>query len=232
MTEPVISLRCSLCGGERFTSRKVLWPELAASWQLTQHEVSYVDEQQGCACDSCGASLRVVALGQALREVWATELTVREYLGTDAAARLRVLDINGAAAISPLLAMLKGYVRTDYPAVDLHALPYADGQFDLVVHSDTLEHVDNPVLALEQCRRTLAARGRLCFTVPVIVGRLSRSRAGLAKSHHGDPTTTGDDFLVHTEFGADVWTYVAQAGFSRCAFTFIRYPAAAAITAW
>src|SRR5208282_3830755 len=42
----------------------------------------------------------------------------------------------------------------------------------LVIHSDTLEHVERPVRALEECRRVLAPGGRVCFTVPIIVGRL------------------------------------------------------------
>jgi hypothetical protein len=73
--------------------------------------------------------------------------------------------------------------------------------------------------------------GAICYTVPIIVGRLSRSRAGLPKVHHGDPDETGDDYLVHTEFGADVWTLPAQAGLSRVTIHTVAYPAAIAISA-
>ncbi len=61
----------------------------------------------------------------------------------------------------------------------MHAIPYAAGTFDIVVHSDTLEHVENPVHALAECRRVLKPGGALCFTVPIIVGRLTRNRKGL-----------------------------------------------------
>ncbi len=223
---------CSLCGGVEFTSHQVLWPELVSAWQLAAHEVAYVDDQQGCTCNACGASLRVVALGQALQDAWQTGLTVQEFVCQPAAAALQVLDLNGAAGLSEVLSSLPGYVRADYPAVDMHSLPYAAASFDIVMHSDTLEHVEWPLLALQECRRVLAPGGRLCFTVPIIVGRLTRSRLGLAKSHHGDPSTTGDDFLVRTEFGVDAWTILAQAGFPRTMINVVQYPAATALSAW
>lgn len=61
----------------------------------------------------------------------------------------------------------------------MRSLPFADASFDIVLHSDTLEHVGHPVLALHGCRRVLAPTGRLCFTAPIVVGRLSRSLPNL-----------------------------------------------------
>jgi SAM-dependent methyltransferase len=223
---------CSICGGARLSFEKVLWPELVAEWQLSEIETAYIDEQQGCTCDACGANLRVVALGDAVRQALGTDLPLQAFVSTAAATQFRILDINGAAAISQTLARLPLYVRGDFPAVDMHALPYGDKSFDLVIHSDTLEHVERPVRALEECRRVLAARGRVCFTIPIIVGRLTRGRAGLAKSYHGDPSNCSDDFVVHTEFGADAWCFVMQAGFTRVAINQVRYPAATALSAW
>jgi SAM-dependent methyltransferase len=113
----------------------------------------------------------------------------------------------------------------------LHDMPYPDASFDLVVHSDTLEHVSQPIRALSECRRVLRAGGWLCFTVPTIVGRLSRSRAGLRKSFHGSASTGSDDYLVHTEFGADMWTFVVAAGFSSLRIHTVSFPDAIAISA-
>lgn len=223
---------CSICGGGQFSNHKVIPPELAAQWQLSEAEVAYIDGQQGCACDACGANLRIVALGDAVRRAFGARLPLQAFVSTSEATKLRVLDINGAMAISSALAKLPNYVRGDFPAVDMHALPFGDNSFDLVLHSDTLEHVERPVRALEECRRVLAPDGCLCFTVPIIVGRLTRSRAGLAKSYHGDPSVFPEDFLVHTEFGADAWCFVMEAGFSRVAIDQVGYPAATALTAW
>ena len=221
-------LICSNCGGTQFGVFEVLWPELSAAWQLSAEEIAYVNDQQGRHCKSCGANLRAMALGDALRRVFGTERCVREYVGAPPDRPPRILDVNGIPAVSDTLAGLPGYVRADYPTVDLHQLPYADGSFDLVVHSDTLEHVGHPIRALEECRRVLTPGGHLCFTIPVIVGRLSRSRAGLAASHHGSPGTEADDFLVHTEFGADAWTFPLRAGFTDVSVVQIDYPSALA----
>lgn len=223
---------CSICGGTAFSTRKVLWPELIAEWELSQAEVAYIDEQQGRCCEACDANLRVVALGDAVLKAFRSALTLRDFVTMPAAAALRVLDINGAQAISPTLARMPRYVRGNYPEIDMQALRHADGSFDLVVHSDTLEHVPDPVLALKECRRVLAPGGKLCFTVPVVVGRLTRSRAGLGKSYHGDPATSSDDFVVRTEFGSDVWQFLAEAGFSTISVNHVNYPAATAWTAW
>ena len=225
-------LTCSICGSHDFTSHKVLWPELISAWQLSEEEARCVDEQQGRTCNFCGASLRVVALGDALRDAWGTSLTIKEFVGRTEAQKIRILDVNGALVLSEALAVLPNYLRVEFPQFDLQALPFSNHSFDIVMHSDTLEHIEQPVLALEECRRVLAPGGRLCFTIPLIVGRLTRSRAGLSKSHHGSPASTGDDLLVHTEFGVDAWTFLARAGFSRTMVNFVQYPTAVALSAW
>ena len=119
-----------------------------------------------------------------------------------------------------------------YPDHDMHNLGFRDGAFDVVVHSDTLEHVPDSARCLAECRRILAPRGALCFTVPIVVGRMTRTRAGLLPSYHGTRTTNTADLLVHTEFGADVWTMVMQAGFADVSITAFEFPAAIALTAW
>jgi ubiquinone/menaquinone biosynthesis C-methylase UbiE len=147
------------------------------------------------------------------------------------ASRLIVLELNEAGSLSPVLRTISTYTFGAYPDVDMLALPYPDNSFDLVVHSDTLEHVPNPISALRECHRVLKVSGALCFTVPIIVGRMSRSRDGLPKSFHGNEAQSPDDFVVHTEFGADAWTYVSQAGFSRVEFHTVEFPAAIALLA-
>lgn len=225
-------LRCSICGGHEFTSHKVLWPELILAWGLSTEETAYIDDQQGRCCTACGASLRIIALGRAIQDACDTTEVLRAFVDEPRLATLRILDLNGAEAISPALAGLPRYMRADFPQVDMEALAYPDQTFDLVIHSDTLEHVPKPLQALEECRRVLAGRGHLCFTVPVIVGRLTRDREGLPKSWHGNPALTADDYLVRTEFGADAWTYLMRAGFSRLSIHQVEYPAAMAFTAW
>jgi len=227
-----VTLVCSICGGSEFDDNKVLWPELISAWQLDERETGYIDRQQGCQCRGCGTNLRGVALGDAVRQAVGTTLPLREAVERGLFDGWRVLDVNGTPGVSAVLAGLPFYERGDFPGTDLHALTHEDGRFDLVIHSDTLEHVAHPVLALEQCRRVLRPGRRLCFTAPIIVDRLTRGRAGLPPSWHGDPTTGADDLLVHSEFGADLWTYVLAAGFTDVALNQVDYPCGIAISAW
>jgi SAM-dependent methyltransferase len=224
-------LTCSVCGGTTFNDRQVLWPELVSAWQLAPHEHAYVDRQQGTRCTICGANLRSIALANAIREAVGTRLTLQKFVRTSEARRLAVLEINEAGTLSPILQQLPGHALAVYPAIDMRMMPYAADTFDLVIHSDTLEHIANPIRALAECRRVLHPGAALCFTVPTIVGRLSRSREGLPDSYHGTVSERSHEFTVHTEFGADMWTFVIQAGFSTVSINAVDYPAALALSA-
>lgn len=228
----MMDFACSICGCNEHHETRVLWPGLVAEWQLNQLERDYIDQQQGTTCTACGANLRLIALGSALCATVSTEQTLREAIAAGLFDECKILDCNGAGAVSTELASLENYCRVDYPEYDMRRLPFSDRSFDIVLHSDTLEHIEHPLLALEECRRVLTPSGRLCFTVPIIVGRLSRDRAGLAPSYHGAPSTDADDFRVHTEFGADTWTIVHEAGFPHVTLSQVRYPCAIAMTAW
>jgi hypothetical protein len=72
--------------------------------------------------------------------------------------------------------------------------------------------------------------GACCYTVPIIPGRLSRSREGLPDSWHGQSGTRDQDWRVRSEFGADAWCPVLEAGFESVSLTAIAWPAAVALT--
>lgn len=220
---------CPVCGGSGFTEHRVLWPELVAAWELSPEEVGYIDRQQGCLCDGCGANLRSCALAAALCRHLGWHGTLDTLLYEP--PRVAMLEINDAGTLHPRLARFPGHRIGRYPECDMLRLPDADGSLDVVVHSDTLEHVPDPRAALRETRRALRPGGAAVFTVPVIVGRLTCSRAGLPASYHGAEGVTSPDLLVHTEFGADAWTMVLEAGFSECRMTPYGYPAGIAVTA-
>jgi SAM-dependent methyltransferase len=224
-------LVCSVCGGSNFVDRAVIPDGLTAEWRLEPHERAYIDRQQGTLCTSCGCNLRSIALANAIRSVVGTDLTLIELVADPRSRSLKVLEINEAGHLSPILKALPGHVLATYPEVDMHATPYPTDSFDLVVHSDTLEHVSNPVTALAECRRVLHPNGALCFTVPTVVGRLTRSRAGLPNSYHGSQEAQSEDYIVHTEYGADMWTHVLQAGFSAVSIHSVDFPSALALSA-
>lgn len=222
---------CSICGNDEFQESAVLWPALIDEWNISPEEVTYINQQQGTHCVRCKANLRGIALGRAICEAFHATTSLTDYVKTPQATRLRVLDINGTAA-SEALSVLPGYVRADYPDIDMQAMPYQEASFDIVIHSDTLEHVPKPLDGLRECRRILAPAGYLCYTVPTIVGRMTRDRKGLKPSYHGNPEEGGYDYLVQTEFGADAWTFPIQAGFSSVKISAVSFPAATALTAW
>lgn len=220
---------CSLCGGASFQAQDVLWPALIKEWELDRHEVEYINRQQGERCTSCGANLRQIALCNALLDAWDRVGPLKS--GLEDSEAIDLLDINGAEPISSTLSQIPGYQRANYPEVDMQDLPYEDGTFDTVIHSDTLEHVPDPLRAVLECRRVLRPGGQLCYTVPIVVDRMSRSRAGLEPSYHGNPKMGRADFVVQTEFGADAWTLLAEAGFDRIRIHAFEYPAALALSA-
>jgi len=222
--------QCLVCGAGDLRDVDVLPRELIEAWELEPAEVAYVNRQQGRHCTRCRSTLRCMALAKALLRYCQGTGTFAEFVRSDAAQRLRVLEINEAGGVSAFLAQLPGRVFAAFPQVDMQALPYADAAFDLVVHSDTLEHVPDPLRGMAECRRVLRDGGACVFTVPMIVGRLTRSRTGLAPSYHGT-AADGDGYLVQAEFGADAWCWPLAAGFSECRVTAVEPPVAHAWTA-
>lgn len=86
--------------------------------------------------------------------------------------RGRVLSVSGRG---PIVGMLGGdsleVVQTEYPAIDIHALPYPDRSFSAVVSDQVLEHVKDPAKAVRETLRVLSPGGLLihtsCFLNPV-----------------------------------------------------------------
>ncbi|TWC34968.1 methyltransferase family protein [Pseudomonas sp. SJZ079] len=215
---------CPVCGCLEFSERAVLWPELISAWQLSEVEVSYINRQQGFHCKQCFNNLRAMGLAAAI---------VRNYQFNETLVRfcelhheLKVLEINAAGNLTSFLSKLPLHRLVEYPQFDMLNLNVESNSFDLVVHSDTLEHVPYPERALSECHRVLRSRGRCIFTVPIVIERMTRSRVGLAPSYHGQAGVPAKDQLVHTEFGADTWQTVLNAGFSSCEIFSFEYPAA------
>jgi SAM-dependent methyltransferase len=201
---------CVVCGSTREPAHSpVLWAELIDAWELTPREAASIDRREGQHCPDCEVRLRPASLAAAILREVGFDGTFEAW--TASRPPLRLLEVNRVGQLTPWLERLPGHRLVEYPDVDMHELPDPDGSWDMVVHSETLEHVQDPVLALSECRRVLRPGGVLAFTVPVVPGRLSRRRDGLPRSYHGlesDPT-----YLVVTEYGADFWTQVLDAGF-------------------
>ena len=58
------------------------------------------------------------------------------------------------------------YLKTDFPDVDAHNLPYDDDTYDLVFMSHTFEHFVNPIQALFEINRVLKPNGTVIIVNP------------------------------------------------------------------
>ncbi len=66
------------------------------------------------------------------------------------------------------LAAELGLVNVAFTLVDLHALPYKDGTFSLVVCRNAFHLLPDPATALAELRRVLASRGRVVILDAVV----------------------------------------------------------------
>ena len=220
-----LPVRCPCCWGRKLTQTDVLWPELIRAWQLRPYEVDYIGTQQGLVCGRCGSNLRTMTLAVAVMR-GRQHLPLRVWLAMR--PWVRILEINGAGALTQFLDRHLHHTLTSYPEVSMECLPFADRSFDLVIHSDTLEHVNHPIAGLRECHRVLKPGGRVCYTVPIVVDRLTRERRGLPPSYHG--VEGAAEHLVVTEYGADAWRQLFEAGFGSLALYALGYPAGLALT--
>lgn len=207
---PVDDEGCPVCGRCRFERHRILTDALAASWELSNRERAWFDEREGHQCGSCGSSLRVRAL------LWTLRRVAPDPRG------LRILHLNEIPNVEKILrgaSLVQTFFDPPtYPPsgeggrsvrTDMRRLPFPDCSFDLVIHSDTLEHIVEWREALDEGHRVLCNSGRQVYTVPLLPERRSRPRLArlsdgavhplLPASYHGE----GEHYLVAWEFGLD-----------------------------
>jgi len=247
--------RCFVCNARLVVlARSVMDKKLIEDSRLNPQWVEFFDQREGEICISCGASLRVRQLALAfvywinerkgLRE--STALSIVQFSATKS---LRIAEINSCGALHKILSVLPDLKYSEYqpdrPDIsheDIQNLTYTDGEFDLVLHSDTLEHVPDIDRALNEIYRVLKPGGATIFTVPVVRdGRKTIVRAALKSngeinhllppSFHGGSYQKTCQYLVFYEFGEDFLSLLGNAGFRITLLEHPANPAAVVITA-
>lgn len=226
MPQPLTS--CPCCFGASFSFSDVLWPELIDAWELNDDEATYINRQQGLRCDNCSSSLRSMTLAEATAGAMGWRLPLTKLVRQRRARKSAILEVNEAGQLTQFFNSLPMHQLVSFPDVDLQSLPHRDEMFDLVIHSDTLEHIPDPIQALRECWRVLKPGGVCAYTVPIVVARLSRRCDGRPESFHGS-RDAALQYLVHTEYGADAWEEPMRAGFQNVQLFALEYPCSLAL---
>ena len=219
---------CSCCGYNQLKFQPVLWKQLIDEWRISDYESDYINRQQGLYCLQCHSNLRSISLARSIMRCFGYEGLFKDFVNQTQIQKLKILEINEAGSLTKFLSQLPGHTLEVYPKIDMMCMNFGDISFDLIVHSDVLEHIKYPVRGLSECYRVLKPGGYCAFNVPMIVDRLTISRDGMSPSYHGSQENRSD-FLVYTEYGCDAWKHVIQAGFQECRVFSIEYPSAQAL---
>jgi SAM-dependent methyltransferase len=220
--------------------RRVIPPKLAELWGLSPRLAAALARKESSNCAACGAKLRARRLAEVILQTFPVgepPVPVRslvDWARSPEALCLRIAEINIIEGLHEALAVLPSFRSSDYHpdaspgatingvrSEDLTRLTYSDSSLDLVLTSETLEHVPDLAAALREIRRVLVPGGLHIFTIPVLPDEprtFARARPRpdgsvqhLAASIHHPGGDVG--YLVFTEFGADLPQILRDAGF-------------------
>jgi len=234
--------RCVVCGKLRpmLYRRRVIPRRLEELWGLTPRLTEALARKESCDCAHCGAKLRGRRIARVLLSLYgvgdplARVRTLARWVHQPEIRALRIAEINRIDGLHQQLVRLPHFSGSEYHSAaipgapdggvrseDLTHLTYSDGCFDLVLTSETLEHLPDLEAALNEINRVLAPGGRHVFTVPLLPGiRETFARSivlpdGSIQDRSPRISHPGGDwgYPVFTEFGADLPALLERAGF-------------------
>ena len=191
--------------------------------------------REGLVCKRCGLSNRLRLLYKAIEDycggrsaLGSKRIFVAERLSTFY-YRLaeRVPHLTGSEYLNPALksgeTQLIGDINVTHQ--DLCNTSFKDNSFDIVVHTDVLEHVADYRRALSESFRIISPGGATIFTTPFLHGRYEHeiratlSANGVISHHlpagyHGNPLDPAGS-LVYQTFGWQLLDDLRAAGFGK-----------------
>ena len=229
---------CSVCGNDsRFSYNSwAIDPSLLRGWEGENINAAYL-YRESMFCSNCNSNYRVRRLAKELVNRFAPECTSLEQLMNEPSfSELKILEVNEIGSFGSFHAILKKHpsvITTRYvpggafgstldgsSIQDFEALTFEDDSFDLIIHSEVLEHIPRLEKAKSEMYRTLKPGGDCMFTIPVNLNipntftRAEFSPEGMRINLH-DPLFHGrgggpfrllparDDYLEITSFGSD-----------------------------
>jgi SAM-dependent methyltransferase len=201
---------CVFCGGLQFARSRIIPDQLADTWELDKNARILFDDREGQHCTNCGMSRRVRMLLWSIRRIL-PNLTSSSVLHINQINRLGAALKSAGSLVETLFDPGRelGLPFNGLVNQDLTKLTFADRQFDLVVHSETLEHVHDFQKALSEIERVLKPGGFQIYTIPVLHERLTRRRIALSADGQQKPLLplsfhgSEGEYPVVWEFGRD-----------------------------
>ncbi len=233
---------CAVCGCYRpmLYRRRIIPPRLVDLWGLSPAQADAFARKESCFCSRCGANLRARRMAHALLSLYKVGnpptpcRSLAQWVEHVESRSLRVAEINRIDGLHEVLLRLPqlsssdfhpgsepGSIVDDVRTEDLTRLTYPDASFDVVLTSETLEHVPDLEAALFEIRRVLVPGGRHIFTIPQLPDvRTTFARSillpdGSIQDRAPRICHPGGDvgYPVFTEFGADIADVFRRAGF-------------------
>ncbi|MEN9407151.1 MAG: hypothetical protein RLZZ455_367 [Candidatus Parcubacteria bacterium] len=230
-------MKCVACGSNvsRWIKKEIISDELAKAWNLTSVQKKKFNLRESLFCPVCKNSLRTRALAEAIIKTFPYKNADSLAAWSEHAKKkgLEIAEINSCGNLHPILKKIPSLSYSEYqPSLfdknlittaknivkkllyhsaheDITRLSYTSNSFDLVIHSETLEHIPDVKKAVSETKRILKPGGICIFTIPIIPERKTLKKINTLKTHH-TPSYHGFnnriDYLVCWEFGGDFIT--------------------------
>jgi 2-polyprenyl-3-methyl-5-hydroxy-6-metoxy-1,4-benzoquinol methylase/glycosyltransferase involved in cell wall biosynthesis len=205
-------------------------PQLQKAWGISDNLVEAFNRKESMFCGHCGASLRIRRLAAVLIQTFAelkgiSSKSIVELIQNHEFRRLKIAEINACGVLHSYLKdhpnlyysewvshAKAGEVHDGVRSEDLQQLTYPDNYFDIILTSETLEHVPDPDRAWREISRTLKGGGFHIFTIPIVPWqRETIKRARVVGGRREDLLEPAyhspwgrEDVFVYTDFGMDV----------------------------
>lgn len=177
----------------------------------------------GVRCAGCSAGVVQLSIGWALRDVIGPldKYDVCELSARGQLAPYLHRTARSAATSEYFPGVARGTLHEGVRCEDVQQLTYADASFDLVTHTEVLEHVPDDARALAELLRVLRPGGTMLFTVPMHDGvhtvERARLRDGVVEHllppvYHLDPLRS-EGIIAFRDYGSDILDRLSRVGF-------------------